>query len=493
MKIPTSCEYLQSDLKAYLDGELSPPRRVLVRAHLLRCAECRAEVEFMKIIGQDLREDETARPAAFGDALRQRILDKLPAAPPTFDRAALRHSARLTNRRASFILAAGLATLVGVLIFPTTHRARENARKSSVQNNLKGIGIGAGTTQLSGGNDESADNISETPATAGAGIAGGAMSSDSISITKRGAPRFSDKRFTSESGSDATFSLKNSDELSVDSRVRGEMQQSRQRIAGLPPGLPPSSVRGANTDNIPAIFRRVHREARITVAVENIETQSDSVEQLVRGAGGYVVSNNLSTGSDNRKTATLDLRVPVARFETIIGEFSRLGDVRAKNVTGQDITEQYSDSQQAKNVLSNDLAIRDAQLKAALAKAAATAKRRQTPEDPWQLRAEVRRLRIEAAQVRARLEILRKLSDLSQITIELQEKKPAPEKGGFGKEMRDSGQAATDTFLAAARLPLKFLMWAFAYSPLWLPIVLFYRWLYPRRVDAGQRLTPPLE
>ena len=94
MKIPTSCDVLQSDLKAYLDGELSAPRRLLVRAHLLRCADCRAEVEIMKTIGHDLRDDETARPAAFGDALRQRILDKLPATPPTFDRATLRHTAR---------------------------------------------------------------------------------------------------------------------------------------------------------------------------------------------------------------------------------------------------------------------------------------------------------------------------------------------------------------------------------------------------------------
>lgn len=228
----------------------------------------------------------------------------------------------------------------------------------------------------------------------------------------------------------------------------------------------------------------------MTVAVDDIETQSDSVEQLVRGAGGYVVSNNLSTGSDNRKTATLDLRAPVGKFETIIGEFSHLGDVRAKNITGQDITEQYSDSQQAKNVLSSDLAIRDAQLKAALAKAEKEAKRhKQAPEDPWQLRAEVRRLRIEAAQVRARLEIFRKLSDLSQIVIELQEKQPAPDKGVFGKEMRETGQAATDTFLAAVRLPLKFVLWAFAYSPLWLPVVLFYRWLFPRRADGTANLT----
>ena len=478
MKIPTSCETLKSDLKAYLDGELSPPRRLLVRAHLMRCAECRAEVEFMKIIGHDLREDETTRPAAFGDVLRQRILDKLPAAPPTFDRAKLRHPLR--HSWTQFALVGGLGMLLVVSTLTVMGRRISNTFNSA-------------SSQMSDYVHETEDRaiatrMNRVPASAGST---GTMASDSINAAKSSAPRFSDKRFTSESSGKATFSPKNSDGLSVDSRIRGEMQQSRQRIAGLAPGAAP--VAGAsNTDSLPSIFRRVHREARMTVAVDDIEAQSDNVEQLVRGAGGYVVSNNLSTGSDNRKTATLDLRVPVSRFETIIGEFARLGNVRAKTVSGQDITEQYSDSQQAKNVIFNDLAIRDAQLKAALAKAEASAKRhRQALEDPWQLRAEVRRLRIEAAQVRARLEILRKLSDLSQISIELQEKKAAPEKGGFNKEMRDSGQAATDTFLAAARLPLKFLLWAFAYSPLWLPFVLFYRWLFPRRVNSGQPSAAP--
>lgn len=487
MKIPTSCETLKNDLKAYLDKELAAPRRLMVRAHLLRCAECRAEVEFMKIIGHDLREDESARATAFGDALRQRILDKLPAAPPSFDHAKLRNPLRFPWTQ--YALAGGLAMIMVVSVLTVSGRRISNT--FSAASSQMDDGEPAITGLPSGGNaDEDARNG------AALGVARDKMAAPTGGLkgNESGGKDTFSVRLRDEPAGDATFSLKNSDGLSVDSTIRREKQESRQRIAGLPPGFPPSAVRGANTDNIPAIFRRVHREARMTVAVDDIEAQSDNVEQLVRGAGGYVVSNNLSTGSDNRKTATLDLRVPVSRFETVISELARLGNVRAKNISGQDITEQYSDSQQAKNVISNDLAIRDAQLKAALAKAEAAAKRhRQTPEDPWQLRAEVRRLRIEAAQVRARLEILRKLSDLSQISIELQEKKAAPEKGGFGKEMRDSGQAATETFLAAARLPLKFLLWAFAYSPLWLPFVFFYRWLFPRRVNPGQPPVAPHE
>lgn len=60
------------DLKAYVDGELGPVRRLLVRGHLARCAWCREEAEIMERISQRLRESEPAEPLS--DALRARLL-----------------------------------------------------------------------------------------------------------------------------------------------------------------------------------------------------------------------------------------------------------------------------------------------------------------------------------------------------------------------------------------------------------------------------------
>ncbi|HEY0075342.1 MAG TPA: DUF4349 domain-containing protein, partial [Abditibacteriaceae bacterium] len=172
-------------------------------------------------------------------------------------------------------------------------------------------------------------------------------------------------------------------------------------------------------------------------------------------------------------------RVPVGRFEGIVSELSQLGEVRAKQVTGQDITEQFSDSQQAKNVLTSELTTRELQLKEALARIEAARKKKKYAADPWELRAEVRRLRVEASQARARLELMRKLSDLSAITLELKEKSLTPT-GGFSQELNETLAGAGDTFLAAARLPIKLLIWVFAYSPLWLPLIIAYRLLTRR-------------
>jgi hypothetical protein len=232
-------------------------------------------------------------------------------------------------------------------------------------------------------------------------------------------------------------------------------------------------------------MRRVHKEARITVEVKKLEEQSDAVESMVKSAGGFVVSNTLSTGGDGTKSAALDIKVPVKQFETVLKQIGDLGEVKAKNVSGQDITEQHSDAQAADNVLSSELAVKESMLREARIKAA---KKKDFVLNDWQQRAEVRRLRIEAAQVRARLELLRRTSDLSNISVQLQEPPHLPGQGGFLEGIGETGHAAFESFLVAARLPINLLIWILAYSPLWIPLLIAYH--YATRV-YGRRTPPP--
>jgi hypothetical protein len=71
--------WMPAELKAWLDGELSVPRIVMVRAHLLVCPACREEVTWLKRLGEDMRDLERAVP---NPRLRGRILAALPETPP---------------------------------------------------------------------------------------------------------------------------------------------------------------------------------------------------------------------------------------------------------------------------------------------------------------------------------------------------------------------------------------------------------------------------
>jgi len=71
--------------------------------------------------------------------------------------------------------------------------------------------------------------------------------------------------------------------------------------------------------------------------VAHPESSSDDVVRLVKGAGGYVANVTVSTGADDLKTASMSLRVPIERFDEVLGQIAKLGDVRTKNVSGEDI------------------------------------------------------------------------------------------------------------------------------------------------------------
>jgi hypothetical protein len=230
----------------------------------------------------------------------------------------------------------------------------------------------------------------------------------------------------------------------------------------------------------PAAERKVRKEASLTLAVAKVEEASNTVEALVKDAGGFVASNNLSTLDGGSKAAQLAVRVPVDRFESVLGRLSRLGEVTAKSVTGEDITEQVSDAEQAEQVLGGDVRATEAELKA----------RERDARDVWRRQQEIRNLRIQLAQTRARLALLRKQSALSAITITLEEKKPKaiavrPPRDGFLADMAEAGRAAVTTFQTAARLPVVLLIWVLAYAPLWVPLLIVYRVL-----ARGQQQRP---
>ena len=225
------------------------------------------------------------------------------------------------------------------------------------------------------------------------------------------------------------------------------------------------------------LTRQVHKEATIGVEVDDAEAKSDQVAQMVKAAGGFVAANTLSTGDDGRKSADLTVKVPVMQFETVLGQVAKLGDVQAKNITGEDITGQISDSDQAEGVLEDEARRADAHLKTLGKKAG------------WRDQQAAQDTRIQLAQARARLQMLKHMAALSTITVSLTEKaKPAappPVTSGFLGGLGDTTHAALGSLLASAGALLALLIWLLAYAPLWLPLALVGRYVYRRYRVAG--------
>jgi len=550
------CEKLHNDLKAFLDGQLSPASRIALRLHLNRCESCRKELEEMRLLGTRLRADDTLE---MSDALRARILASVPATAPE---AKVKMLPRWREKPVLLWGASASAALAWFMLYP----ALNNYQTSSHANSRKTTAMGAmmyvqdhdevtlGDRGLDVGKAPLSRNLNVYYATnrrqdtAGAptdkgspsfpyasGLVptigngngspvGGAGEPHTLrgtlkpqSVTGSAVPPPPDVFTTVEPirlkpGDTFGFSGERADRRSIPpsknllqqgvasgenpghgvrrwtfprtfaQNTKTEMTETDPSLNGAAP--PSHTVRGTLAPTSPQdtyhlgqgyaledlpTERQVHKEASLTVEVANAEQQTEAVERLVKESKGYVAQNQLSTVEDNTRQASLTCKVPVDQFDTVMGQIARLGLLKGKTLSGEDITEKVSDEQETGHVLRADIATTQEKLKT-------RRKRSETVHDEETLR----QLRIRVAQSQARLKMLTRLGVLSEITVELDEKpkNPAPEvkpASPFMDEVSGTGQAAAHSFLMALRLPVQLLVWIVVYSPLWALLIYGYR------------------
>lgn len=420
MKNPSTHPAFEADLKAFLDGELPASRRFQIRRHLQSCPQCREEIRIMQTIQTELKEET----APLGEDLRAKILENAPVGESTETPVVARKpSFRLTPK---LVFGMGsLAVLAAMMLLPTF-------------GHLSGRG-------------GSADN--PMPDSMSAPMAG----SQSSGVT------------SSSAGSAGTMKEQSASDATDNYAAKRRSMPSAGRGYSDSLSSTSQSVGGGNRiylDGVVPDQRAVHKQGSLSVMVDDAEAKGSATEILIKNAGGFVAQNALSTAGDGRKTATLDVRVPVDKFETVVAKIGKLGAVREKSVNGEDITQRVTVAGAQRESLARELSIREAQLRALSPKKAA---------QRASIVADVRGLRFQANQARAQLEYLKKYAALATLYVTLQDKaKPAPVVGATS-ELNTTARAAWSSFLTTAQLPLQLILWILAYAPLWLPALLIWK------------------
>ncbi|WP_285768171.1 DUF4349 domain-containing protein [Peribacillus sp. SI8-4] len=90
--------------------------------------------------------------------------------------------------------------------------------------------------------------------------------------------------------------------------------------------------------------RKVIHQAQLELKVKNLEKTQLRIEGKAEEYGGYVIESTVHRENEERLEGTITVRVPEDRFQDFLafgeGEASK---VVGRNVTGQDVTEQYVD------------------------------------------------------------------------------------------------------------------------------------------------------
>jgi uncharacterized protein DUF4349 len=90
--------------------------------------------------------------------------------------------------------------------------------------------------------------------------------------------------------------------------------------------------------------REVTRSAALVLSTprDNIEDVADGVIRVTDRYHGFVMSSSVSSGEGQAAGATLDLRVPAGRLQPVLADLSKLGHVRSRTQSSDDITARFS-------------------------------------------------------------------------------------------------------------------------------------------------------
>jgi hypothetical protein len=170
--------------------------------------------------------------------------------------------------------------------------------------------------------------------------------------------------------------------------------------------------------NEPAPFRRVIRTGQIAIEVEKFDAAARRLLSIAEAAGGFVADSSYADEGGTPR-GTFVLRVPAARFGEVIRQVEGLGTVQRRQISGQDVTEEYI-----------DLEARVRNLERQEARLLTFMDRATKIPDLMAIENEVARVRGEIERFTGRLRFLANRVDLATIQAEVSQKpKKAP--GGF--------------------------------------------------------------
>ena len=229
-----------------------------------------------------------------------------------------------------------------------------------------------------------------------------------------------------------------------------------------------------DTTVVPAMLIRT---GTATVEVDSLEPAVARVRQLAERTGGFVANTTIQTGERQARQATLQLRIPAARFDAALQGLEPLGEVEEVNVSAEDVGEEFVDVSAR---LANARRLEERLLEILRTRTGKL-------EDVLAVERELARVREEIERFEGRLRYLRTRAAVSTLTVNLHEPFPVvgeyPGENPIARAFRQSWRNFVG-FMAAFIASLGILV------PL--GILVLAAWLVFRAVrDRTRRRRPP--
>jgi len=176
----------------------------------------------------------------------------------------------------------------------------------------------------------------------------------------------------------------------------------------------------------------VIRTATVSIEVDSLEPAVARVRELAAQFGGYVANTDITTGKNQLRNATLEVKIPATRFEQSLAGLTPIGKLESVSVDAEDVGEQFVDvsarmdnAQRLERRLIDLLATRTGKLK-----------------DVLDVEQALARVREEIERYEGRIRYLKAHTAMSTLSVTVHE--PLPVVGTAGKSVM--GEAFTQAW-----------------------------------------------
>lgn len=231
----------------------------------------------------------------------------------------------------------------------------------------------------------------------------------------------------------------------MDMAVESEFAMSEER--SLPSGI---------GENAKTVDRMVIYNADMRISVEDPEVTMQTIIKIAEDAGGFVVYSNLYKTITDRGSlpqANVMVRVPAERLNSIMEEIRGLtpnpkDDVLSENVSGQDVTSEYT-----------DLESRLRNLEAAEQALVELMDQAKDPQDVLDVFSELTYYRGEIEIVKGRMRFLEESSSLSALSVDIVAKRSLQPIEIIGWEPKGTAKQAIEALIDAGQFLVDALIW----------------------------------
>ena len=209
----------------------------------------------------------------------------------------------------------------------------------------------------------------------------------------------------------------------------GSTQTSEERVVGMPQEAPSAAYESKgggefvsnDMASVPSVVERiVIKNASLSIAVEDPVAGLQTITRMAEGMNGYVVSSNvyktLTSEDVEVPVAEITVRVPSEQLDEAMMQIKALvpdakTDILNENISGQDVTSEYTDTESRLN-----------NLKAAEAQLVKIMEASQETEDVMSVFRELTSVREQIEVLQGQLNYYNEAARLSALSVHLQVK-----------------------------------------------------------------------